>query len=288
MSRTDPERRARAAPSPAVHPTAIVEDGARLGAGVDVGPYCVVHAGAEIGDGCRLGPYVHVHARVELGEGCVVGSGSSLGGPPQDVKYAGEPTRVRIGAGCQLHEGVSVHRATGQGAETVVGAGVMLMAGAHVGHNCRVGDGVVMVNGSMLGGHAEVGERALLSGNSAVHQFCRVGRLTLVGGACMATRDAPPFSIVVGSYPPRWRAPNTVGLRRAGLGVETRTAIRRALVAIFRATNARAAAEALAQDPVAEVAELARFVLDSKRGVCHGPPAAEAREDSAPEPSLPR
>jgi len=265
--------------SPRIHPSACVDPAAELGAEVVVGPFAVVEAGARIGAGSHIGPHVHVHGCVTLGADARIGTHAVLGGPPQDVKYAGDPTGVRIGARARIFEGVTVHRATGEG-DTIVGDDVMLMATSHVGHNCVVENGAILVNGAMLGGHARVGERAFLSGNSAVHQFCTVGRLTLVGGACMLIQDAPPFSIVVGSYPVQWRAPNQVGLRRAGFSAETRRALRRAFSTLFRSgTGLEVVAAQLIDDPVPEVAELGRFVLDSKRGICGGPIGRAAPAD---------
>lgn len=250
----------------------MVLPGVSLGEGVEIGPYCYLEPGVEVGDGCRLGPHVHLLGRTLLGPGCRVGSGAVLGGEPQDDAYQGERTVVRIGAGCRIHEHVTVHRATGAGNETVVGDGVRLMAGSHVGHNSRVGDRAVLVNGVTLGGHTEIGERALLSGQSGTHQFARVGRLTLVGAFTAVTRDAPPFSIVTGSYPVRWRGPNKVGMRRAGMEGAERDAVRRALHRAFTdPAGPRTVASELAASDCAAVVELADFILSSQRGICAGP-----------------
>lgn len=268
------------ATSPAIHPTAVVSPGAELGANVEIGPYAIVEAGARIGDGCKLGPAVHVFGCVELGAGSTVRTGSVLGGEPQDLKYKDEPSRVVIGARCRIHEHVTVHRGTGANTLTSLGDEVMLMAGSHVGHNCRVERNVILVNGAMLGGHVHVAERAFISGGAAVHQFCRVGRLTLVGAMSAVTKDAPPFSIVTGGYPLRWRAPNTIGLRRAGFDSASRAAVRHALWSLFRSGESpKQVAEELFQSPVAEVVELARFVLESKRGVCSGKRSGRADDD---------
>ena len=255
-----------------IHPTAVVLPGAELGSGVEVGPHCVVEPGAEVGDRCRLLPGAQLLGRVVLGADCVIGSGAVVGGPPQDTRYRGERTVVRMGRGCRLHEHATVHRATGEGEETVLGNEVMLMTGAHVGHNCRVAEGVNMVNYAALAGHAVVGERAFISAYAAVHQFGRVGRLTLVGGATQTTKDAPPFSIVTGSYPVVWRAPNTVGLRRAGIPGEERDAIRQALhAALARGDSPTEVARGLLDSPYASVVELANFILESKRGIAVAP-----------------
>ncbi|MCC7011639.1 MAG: acyl-ACP--UDP-N-acetylglucosamine O-acyltransferase [Planctomycetes bacterium] len=269
-----------AATAPKIHPTAVVDPRAELGSDVEIGPYCVVEAGAKLGDNCKLWPYVHVFGCVTIGSGTTIRTASVIGGEPQDVKYRDDPSRVSIGSGCRIHEHVTVHRGTGANTDTVIGDGVMLMASSHVGHNCRVEKNAILVNSSMLGGHVHIGERAFVSGGAAVHQFCRVGRLTLVGGGAMVTKDAPPFSIVAGSYPVRWRAPNTIGLRRAGLTSEQRTAIRHALARIFRSGESplRVAHE-LSKSPVPEVLEIARAVLDSKRGICAGLRGAKSHHE---------
>ena len=261
-------------PSPAetvFHPTAVVMPGAEIGMGVEIGPFSVVEPGVVIGDGCRIGPQVHLLGRLELGRLCVLRAGTVLGGEPQDDKYDGARSIVRIGEKCQFHEHTTVHRATGEGQETILGDRVRLMAGSHVGHNCVVGDDVVLVNGSALGGHAQIGERCILSGNSAVHQFTRVGRLTMVAGGSMVTRDAPPFSMVTGAHPNRWRGANRIGLQRAGFESDERDAIRKALRAIFApGAAAREIAQSLSSSEFPAVRELADFVLTSPRGVCAG------------------
>lgn len=264
----------------AIHPTAIVMPGAEIGPGVEIGPYAVIEPGVEVGAGCRIGPYVHLLGRTVLGAGCQIGTGSVLGGVPQDSKYKGERTWVRIGAQVKMHEHVTVHRSTGEG-ETVIGDGALLMVGSHVGHNARLGAGATLVNCSALAGHSELGEKSILSAYCGIHQFGRVGRLTLVTGAQVVSLDAPPFSIVTGSHPTRWRGPNTVGLRRAGFSSEERAQIRQALFRTFSgAESARAVAEELRGHPLAAVREIAEFVLGSKRGVCAPPPQRSGRPDN--------
>jgi UDP-N-acetylglucosamine acyltransferase len=254
-----------------IHPTATVFPGVELGLDVAVGPYSVIESGAVLGDGCRIGPLVHILGRTELGPRCKVSAGTVLGGEPQDDKYHGERTLVSIGADCHFHEHVTVNRATGEGNSTVIGKGVRMMAGAHVGHNCTVGDHAVLVNGIALGGYASIGERSILSGNAMIHQFTRVGRLCMVAGGSMVTSDVPPFSIVTGAHPVRWRGVNRIGLTRAGIDAEESAAIRRALRCIFGpGANARLEAKARLDSPVAGVRELSQFILDSSRGVCAG------------------
>lgn len=251
-----------------IHPTAIVHPGARIGPDVTIGPGCVVGDGAEIGAGVVLGPYVHIHGCVRLGDRTRVASFSVLGGEPQDVKYKGAPSRVEIGSDCKIFEHVTVHRATTEGGVTRIGNGVMLMATTHVAHDCTVGDHVIFINGSMIGGHCWVGDRAILSGNAGLHQFCRVGRLTMLLGNSAINKDAIPFSMVSGTMPCRWRAPNTIGLRRAGFSQEERLTLRLAILDIIgRRHPASEAARRYTDHPLASVREVADFVLTSKRGV---------------------
>ncbi len=255
----------------AVHPTAVVHPGAEIGPGCEIGPYCVIEPGVELGADCALSPHVHLLGRTRIGPGARIGSGSVIGGEPQDKAYQGEPTGVVIGRNCRFFEHVTVHRACGEGV-TRLGDGVMMMAGSHVGHNAQLDDEVVMVNAAAAAGHSRIGAQAFLSAYSAVHQYGQVGRLTLVGGACMLTRDAPPFSIVVGSYPARWRGPNALGMKRAGFSSAQRGQVRKALHALFAGERGpQAVAEELSSHAEALVVELARFVLDAPRGVCAGP-----------------
>ncbi len=257
---------------PVIHPTAVVYPGADLSEGVEIGPWTVIEAGAEIGENCIIGPHVHILGRTTIDANTSIASGCVIGGEPQDRDFGGERSEVRIGANCRLHEHVTIHRATGEANATILEDEVMMMAGAHVGHNSIIGKGATLVNNSAVAGHAEVGAGAILVANSAVHQFGKVGRMTMVGGASMVTKDAPPFSIVAGSYPVRWRTPNTIGLRRAGFSAGERDAIRKTLFALFAKDNSpNKIAEENLHSEFSSVRELCEFVLNSKRGICAGP-----------------
>jgi len=256
-----------------VHPTACIEEGAVIGADVEVGPFNYVAGGTIIGDGCRLGPHVTVLPFTELGRDCRVHAQAVLGGLPQDLKFNPETiSRVRIGDRCVLREGVTVHRGTEPESITEIGTDCLLMATAHVGHNCRVGNHVILVNGAMLGGHVQVGERALISGNAGVHQFVRIGRYAMLGGTATATQDVPPFCILRSGSLNRLSGLNTIGLRRAGIDSATRLALRSAFLKLFHSGTNRTEAVALleAENPVAEVRELLEFIRTSTRGVCNG------------------
>jgi UDP-N-acetylglucosamine acyltransferase len=214
-----------------------------------------------------MGPHVHILGHTTIGNDCVIRSGAVIGGEPQDDDYHGEPTRIIVGDHCQFHEHITIHRATGEG-ETVIGNNVRMMAGSHVGHNARVDDFAVLVNNSAVGGHAHIGERVILSGQAAVHQFCKVGRLAMVAGACMVTRDVPPFSIVTGAHPLRWRGTNKIGLQRNGFDNDERDAVRAALQSLFaKGVNRETVAEQLAASTYDSIVEIAQFVRDSTRGL---------------------
>ena len=180
-----------------IHPTAIIEDGATLGAG------CVIHAHAIITGHC------------ELGSGVVVHPFAVIGGDPQDLGFdPATASRVRIGARTVLREHVTVNRATKAGGATEVGEDCYLMAGSHVAHDCRLGDRVILANAVLLAGHVSIGERAFVGGAAAMHQFCRIGESAMVGGLGRITRDVPPFTMA--TERDELIGLNIVGLRRRG------------------------------------------------------------------------
>lgn len=217
-----------------VHPLAVVEPGASLGPGVRVGPFCTVGAEVVLEAGVELVSHVAVAGRSVIRAGAVLHPFSSVGLPPQDLKYKGEPTGCEIGPRTQLREHVTVHRASvgGRGV-TRVGADCLLMACSHVGHDCELGDGVILANNVMLGGHVAVGERCFLGGGAAVHQFVRVGRHAMVGGLAGVTNDIPPFGNVFG-LPARLVGLNVIGLRRRGFSRENLHRLRAAFRLLFR------------------------------------------------------
>lgn len=264
------------------HPTAVIEQGVELGAGVDVGPGAVIRSGARIGDGCRIGPHAVVTGFVSMGPRCRVHAGAVLGDDPQDLAFGGGESRVVIGAGCVLREGVTVHRGTKPGSETVLGDECFLMVNSHCAHNVRLGDRVIVANGALLAGYVEVGERAFVSGCVAVHQFVRVGRLAMLGGGAMVSKDVPPFCTLTPAALNRVGGINLVGVRRAGLSPEDVAAIRAAFKLFFRSgLGAReAAAEIRRRFASGPALELAGFAETSKRGLCR---MRQAAADGLPE-----
>jgi UDP-N-acetylglucosamine acyltransferase len=201
-------------PATQIHPTALIQDGARLGAG------CVIHAYALVGRDC------------ELGEGVVVHPFAVVGGDPQDLSFQpGTQSGVRIGARTVIREHVTISRATKAGTSTEIGTDCFLMASCHVAHDCRIGNNVVIANAVLLAGHVQIGDRAILGGGAVIHQFCRIGEGAMIGGGARISRDIAPFFLaternaVIGL--------NLVGLRRRGLSRATVNEIKRA----FRALN---------------------------------------------------
>lgn len=200
----------------AIHATAIVEAGARVGDGVSIGPYCHVGSEVELETGVTLLSHVVVAGRTRTGSGCTIYPFAALGQPPQDRKYQGEPSRLTIGRDTIVREHVTMNIGTeGGGMETRVGDRCLIMAGAHVAHDCRVGDRVILANQVTLAGHVVVEDDAVLGGLCAVHQFVRIGRGAMIGGMSGVERDVIPFGLAVGERA-RLAGLNLVGLRRNG------------------------------------------------------------------------
>jgi UDP-N-acetylglucosamine acyltransferase len=254
-----------------IHPTAIVDRQATIDPTADVGPYVVIEGPVEIGPRTRLAAHVVVLGRTIIGADNVVHSGAVLGDEPQDLKYAGAPTGLRVGDRNVVREHVVLHRATAPDTWTIVGDDNFFMTNAHVAHNCTVGNQVILATGATLAGNVSVGDQAFVSGNCVVHQFCRVGRLSIMRGLSRASRDVPPFAI--SDWTHVVRGVNRVGLRRAGFDAGRIRAISTAFRILFRVrTNLREAmARVEAECPSPDVAELLAFIRESKRGVGSGP-----------------
>jgi UDP-N-acetylglucosamine acyltransferase len=252
-----------------IHPTAIVSPDAQLGGDVEIGPFAIVGESCVVGDGSAVAARATLERNVTLGANVHVGSGSILGGPPQDVKYRGEPTTVEIGDGTVVREYTTINRGTTQSFKTTVGKNCFVMSYVHLGHDCHVGDGVVLVNGVQLAGHVTVEDRAIISGLTAVHQFVRIGRFSFIGGCSRVAQDVPPYTRAVGN-PIKLYGLNSVGLRRNNFSDETLRELKRAYRLFFRSelnlTQALQRAEAELQ-PMPEVQEFVRFVSETNRGV---------------------
>lgn len=253
----------------AIHPSAIISPGAKLGEGVEVGPWALIGEQVELGAGCAVQAHAVLEGRVVAGERNVFGYGCVIGAPPQD--FAFDPMRstgVRIGNGNTFREYVTIHRGTREGTETVVGDGCYLMAGAHLGHNVRLGNSVILANNCLLAGYVEMGDRVVSGGGTVFHQFMRVGACAMVRGGARFSKDIPPYCLadtnnfVAGI--------NIIGLRRAGFSPEIRQQIREAFRLVYRSglNVQQALAGAGERAWVPEAAAFFEFIRGSKRGIC--------------------
>jgi UDP-N-acetylglucosamine acyltransferase len=251
-----------------IHPTAIIHPKARLDPTVEVGPYAVIDEHVVVGPGSRLGPHVYLTGHTWIGAENTLHAGCVIGDAPQDLKYKGEPTRLRIGDRNVFREHVTVHRSRLVSEMTQIGSDNLFMAHSHVGHDVQVENHVIVANGALLAGHVSVGNRAFISGNCLVHQFVRVGTLALMQGGSAVSKDLPPFTIARGDN--GICGLNTVGLRRAGIAMNDRLELKRLYHALFRSGDRLQ--NALEKNHGRFASDAARtlleFVASAKRGVC--------------------
>lgn len=268
-----------------IHPTAIVHSKAKLDSTVRVGPFAVVDENVEIGPECIIGPHVYLTGVTTIGPRNQFHAGCVIGDAPQDLKYHGEPTRLRIGEQNVFREQVTVHRSNKMAEDTVIGSHNFFMQHSHVAHNCVVGDNAIVAGGALLAGHAVVNDRAFVSGNCLVHQFTRVGTLAMMQGGSAISKDLPPFTIA--QRVNEICGLNIVGLRRAGFTAEQRLQLKKLYHLLFRSgRNLRAViAEAQEQFSDGPARTMLDFVATAKKGVCadvRGGKRDAASEDDSP------
>lgn len=260
-----------------IHPTAIVDPKARLGAGVQVGPYAVITAGVELGDGCRVGHHATIDGPSKIGPRNEFFPYAAIGFKTQDLKYQGEPTWLEIGEGNVFREFCTIHRGTGAGEKTVIGDGNLFLAYSHVAHNCVVGNKTIFSNNATLAGHVTVGDYAVISGLSAVHQFCRIGAHSIIGGCAKIVQDVPPYLIADGN-PAQLRGVNHVGLERRGFSEADIKALRQAYrILADKTLNFSQAVEKIEASKNAahsHVKVLVEFLRTTQRGVIRPEPLA--------------
>jgi UDP-N-acetylglucosamine acyltransferase len=256
----------------AIHPTAIVEPGARLGRDVSIGPYSCIGAEVDLAEGVAVMAHAVIGGRTAVGPHTRIFPFASIGLPPQDLKYRGEASRLSIGAHTTIREHVTMNPGTeGGGMLTSVGDHCLFMVGSHVAHDCKVGDYVIMANNATLAGHVFIGDYAILGGLSAVHQFVRIGRHAMVGGMSGVEHDVIPYGSVMGDRA-RLAGLNAVGLKRRNFSREDIHALRAAYRMIFAAEGTLAeriedAAE-MFKDSTA-VMDIVDFIrADSSRSIC--------------------
>jgi UDP-N-acetylglucosamine acyltransferase len=253
-----------------IHPSAVVSSDARIGRDCHIGPYSIVGAEVELGDGVRLESHCVVDGRTTIGAGTHVFPFVSIGLAPQDLKYNGEPAETRIGKRNHIREFVTIHRGSaGGGMLTETGDDCLIMAQAHIAHDCKLGDGVIMANAATLAGHVTIEDRANVGAYSGVHQFCRVGREAYIGGYSVVVKDALPFALTVGNHA-RCFGLNTTGMKRRGYSREVIKSLHHAFRLLLSSKlNTSQALEQIKESipDCQEVAELVQFIETSQRGV---------------------
>jgi UDP-N-acetylglucosamine acyltransferase len=252
-----------------IHPSAIVEPGARVAPGASVGAYAVIGPQVEVGEGTVVGPHVVIEGRTRIGRNNRIWQFASIGAAPQDMKYAGEDTAVEIGDGNTIREFVTINRGTMQDARvTRIGNDNWIMAYVHFAHDCRIGDHTIFANYSGLAGHVQVGDWAVLGASTLVHQFVRIGAHSFTGMGTILDRDLPPYVRAAGNRAQAFGI-NTVGLRRRGMPAGTIDALKQAYKTVYRGSTgqeeAMHALEAQAQ-ACTEVRAFLDFLGTSKRG----------------------
>ena len=232
-----------------VHPTAIVEPKVKLADDVTIGPYCVIGGEAELGPGARLESHVVVGGRTTIGPNCHIFPFATIGLPPQDLKYKGEPSQLILGSNNTIREYVTMNPGTeGGGMMTRIGDNCLFMVGVHIAHDCTIGDNVIMANNATLGGHVSVGDYAVLGGLAAVHQFVRIGRHAMVGGMSGVEHDVIPYGSVMGERA-NLMGLNVIGMKRRGINRDDIHALRTAYRLLF-------APEGTMAERLADVAQL--------------------------------
>jgi len=249
--------------------TAIIDRNAFIDKDVKVGAYSVIERDVEIGSGCVIGNYVCIKRGTKIGRNNEIYEGAVIGNPAQDVRYKGKESFVNIGANNIIREYVTIHRATGEGEETVIGDDNYLMAYCHIAHNVRIGNGVIIANGAQLAGFVLVFDYAFISGLCPVHQFVRIGKYSIIGGGYRVPKDVLPYSLTAGD-PLRAMGLNIVGLRRHNFSKESISILNKAFhLLLSRELNTHQAIEKMQKElPLNdEIKHLIEFIGSSKRGV---------------------
>lgn len=253
-----------------IDPRAVVDSQAELGEGVVVGPFSIIGPNVKIGAGTVVGSHTVIEGYTEIGERCKISHSAVIGTPPQDYKYSESVSFVRIGQENDIREFVTIHRSAREGEATVIGDHNMLMAYAHVAHDCMIGNEAILTNYVGLSGYVTVEDGAIISGLTGVHQFVRIGSLAIVSGMTRVNQDIVPYVIAEGN-PAEIKGLNSVGMRRKAFSIEVRLALKRAFKLLFRSDlNTTQALERIRNEVelFPEIEHLVEFVVKSERGIC--------------------
>jgi UDP-N-acetylglucosamine acyltransferase len=252
-----------------IHPTAIISPKAELDSTVEVGPYAIIEEHVRIGPRTKIGPQAYITGWTDIGPDNVIHMGAVIGEAPQDIGYDGSETYLKIGAKNIFREHAVIHRgATKDDRTTRIGNGCYFMFNSHAGHNCQIGNSVVVASGTLLAGHAIVEDRANISGNCLIHQFVRLGTLCMMRGGSRVSKDVPPYCIT--NHTNDVSGLNIIGLRRAGVSLATRTAIKQAFRTLYlgglNVSDALIQLRRMPESP--ELKHFIEFIAASKRGIC--------------------
>ena len=252
--------------NPNIHSTAFIDPTAQISEGVQVGPYCIIGKNVHVGKDTILHPRVSLVENATIGENCQIFEGAIIGGPPQDHKYKNELSFVEIGDHNIIREYCTIHRATGEGNATRIGNHNMLMAYAHIGHNCLLGNHITLASYAGVSGHVVIEDYVNIGGISGVHQFCRIGKLAMIGGLSGVSQHIPPYMLVEGR-PARVYDINKIGLRRAGISPKVRNELRQTYKLLYRSNlNMSQALEAIEEnvEKSPELEHLLRFIYEAR------------------------
>jgi len=250
-----------------IHPTALVDGRSQLGTNVNIGPFAIVEGDTVIGDGTQIGPHATIQDGSRIGARCRIFQGASVGGLPQDLKFAGEKTTLVVGDNTTIREFVTLNRGTSSRGETRIGSNCLIMAYCHVAHDCIVGNDVIISNNLAMAGHVEVEDFVTIGGVVAIHQFVRIGRYSMVGAKTYLTQDVVPFALCAGE---KIEGINSIGLERRGFDAQRRQDLKRAFKTLFRDNLLLSEALArLAQDfpENGDVQEMISFIQKNRRGL---------------------
>lgn len=253
-----------------IHPTAIVDPEAELGEDVEVEPYSIIEKNVKIGKGTKIGSQVLLKEWTTIGKDCTIGKGVIIGAFPQDVRFNGERSFVKIGDRNLIREYVTIHRGTKEESTTQIGNDNFLMAYAHIAHNCKIEDGVVIANAGSLAGYVTVEKKVMISGLVGIHQYVRIGAYSIIGGCSKVTKDVPPY-VRVDGHPSTVQGLNSVGLCRAHFSLKTRSILKKAYKILFKSgLNTTQALKRIDEELelIPEIKHLCEFIKNSQRGIC--------------------
>lgn len=253
-----------------IHETAIVHPKAEVGENVEIGAYSIVRENVTIGSNTKIGPHVVIDPYVDIGSDCKIFQFAAIGAEPQDLKFSGEKSFVKIGSGNVIREFVTIHRGTSDGiGVTEIGEDNLIMAYSHIAHDCKLGRRIVLSNNATLGGHITIGDYSVIGGLVAIHQFVRVGNFAFIGGKSAVVKDIPPYMIAAGDRA-TLHGLNVVGLKRQGFSNNTLAMLKKAYRLVFRiglTLNEAIERVSAEVEQVPEVVHLIEFIKSSERGI---------------------